>query len=421
MAKNRSRTNPAPDSGPPPRSQERRGRVRRRRTSKPKDAAEAPEPVQPKPGRSGKRTARRPADPKARAKKIAALRDRIDSLQQQLAELTDEPAETQPAGARGNERTPAAPPADRPDQPPPSSDPRAEREELVWPGHAGDPARDLLTSDYFRRQWGRLGVRRRSTELDEFGLDAKAEGRLRPLLEFVARSYFRTDVAGMHQIPGTGRCLLVANHSGGPVPYDGLLLRTLIRKEHPNHRELRWLSEDLFYHLPFVGVFMSRLGGVRACQENAQRLLKQGQIVAVFPEGAKGAGKLYRNRYRLQRFGRGGYIRLCIRTHTPLVPCAIVGAEEANPMLYRFEYMTRFLGVPYVPVTPTFPLLGPLGLLPAPTKLTVRFGEPMYFDGYAPEAADDAVLVGRLSDRVRASIQRMLDDILEKRESVFFG
>ena len=132
-------------------------------------------------------------------------------------------------------------------------------------------------------------------------------------------------------------------------------------------------------------------------------------------------GKLYRDRYRLQRFGRGGFIRLCLRTRTPLVPCAIVGAEEANPMLYRFEYMTKTLGIPYFPITPTFPALGPLGLMPAPTKWRIRFGEPLTWSNYGPEAADDEILVGRLSERVRASIQSMLDRMLAERRSVWLG
>jgi 1-acyl-sn-glycerol-3-phosphate acyltransferase len=166
---------------------------------------------------------------------------------------------------------------------------------------------------------------------------------------------------------------------------------------------------------------MSRIGAVRACPENAERLLSKESLVAVFPEGVKGIGKLYRDRYRLQRFGRGGFIRLCLRTRTPLVPCAVVGAEEATPLLYKDETISKLLGLPYLPVTPTFPLLGPLGLLPAPTKWQIRFGEPMSFDEFDPDAADDPVLVGRLAERVRGSIQRMLGELLSDRKSVWLG
>lgn len=285
----------------------------------------------------------------------------------------------------------------------------------------GATAREVLSSDFYQRQWGRQSLRKRSEDVDEFGHDPAYEAKFLPFFDFLFKTYFRVEVEGTASIPDEGRCLLVGNHSGGPLPYDGIMLRTVLRREHPKQRELRWLAEDFVYYLPFVGSMMNRLGAVRACQENAERLLAESRLVAVFPEGAKGIGKLYKDRYRLQRFGRGGFIRLCLRTQTPIVPCAIVGAEEANPMLYRVEYMAKTLGIPYLPITPTFPALGPLGLLPAPTKWRVAFGEPMDFDGYGPEAADDDILVGRLAERVRAAIQAMLDKMVAARKSVWFG
>lgn len=286
--------------------------------------------------------------------------------------------------------------------------------------HVVDAMRDLLSSDYYLRQWGRLGMRNRSEEVDDFGLDPIYEARLKPIADFLYERYFRIETEGIESIPEKGRCLVVGNHSG-TLPLDGLMLRTCVRRAHPAARELRWLAEDFVYFLPFVGAFMSRVGGVRACQENAERLLGKGSLVAVFPEGVKGIGKLYKDRYRLQRFGRGGFIRLCLRTGTPLVPCAVIGAEEASPMLHRDELVSRFFGLPYLPVTPTFPLLGPLGLLPAPTKWRIRFGEIVRFDEYGPDAADDPVLVGKLADRVRAGIQQMLDGSVAERKSVWFG
>jgi 1-acyl-sn-glycerol-3-phosphate acyltransferase len=286
-------------------------------------------------------------------------------------------------------------------------------------------ARDLLPPDFYLRQWGRAGRRQRAEEVDEFGHDPKYEARFLPFFDFLYKTYFRVEAEGIDHIPGEGRCLIVSNHSGGPLPYDGIMLRTTVRREARADgvlpRELRWLAEDFVYYLPFVGTAMNRLGAVRACQENAERLLAGGKLVAVFPEGAKGIGKLFRERYQLQRFGRGGFIRLCLRTQTPIVPTAVVGAEEASPMLYRIEYMTKALGIPYLPITPTFPALGPLGLLPAPTKWRVAFGEPIRFDAYGPEAADDDVLVGRLAERVRATIQSMLDRVVAGRKSVWFG
>jgi 1-acyl-sn-glycerol-3-phosphate acyltransferase len=283
-----------------------------------------------------------------------------------------------------------------------------------------DTVRDLFSSDYYLRQWTRIGMRNRSEEVDDFGLDSVYEERLRPFIDLLYERYFRIETEGIENVPGVGRCLVVANHSG-TLPLDGLMLRACLRHEHPSSRELRWLAEDFVYYLPFVGAFMSRIGGVRACQENAERLLAKESLVAVFPEGVKGIGKLYRDRYRLQRFGRGGFIRLSLRTGTPLVPCAVVGAEEASPMLHRDELVSRLVGLPYLPVTPTFPWLGPLGLVPAPTKWRIRFGEIMHFDEYGPAAAEDHVLVGRLAERVRANIQQLLDQSLAQRKSVWFG
>jgi len=342
-------------------------------------------------------------------------RTSADDIEQQIRDL-----EARLDRMFGNSRDEADKPATRsPSDKPssPSSAPAPERPST--PGQA--TAHEVLSPEFYARQYGRAGMRSRSEEVDEFGLDPMFENRLLPTLDFLYDRYFRVAVEGVHHIPTEGRCLIVANHSGGPLPYDGAMLRTAVRREHTQNRELRWLAEDFIYYLPFVGTFMNRIGAVRACQENAERLLNKGELVAVFPEGAKGIGKLYKDRYKLQRFGRGGFIRLCLRTRTPIVPCAIVGAEEANPMLYRFEYMTKSLGIPYFPITPTFPALGALGLMPAPTKWKIRFGEPFTWNGYGTESADDDILVGRLSERVRASIQTMLDRMVRERKSVWFG
>jgi 1-acyl-sn-glycerol-3-phosphate acyltransferase len=224
----------------------------------------------------------------------------------------------------------------------------------------------------------------------------------------------------MDNVPDAGAAVVVANHSG-TVPLDGAMLRTAIHLDHPSRRDLRWLAEDFVFYLPFAGVVLNRIGAVRACPENAERLLEQNSLVAVFPEGVHGIKKLFSERYRLQRFGRGGYIRLCLRTKVPLIPCAIVGAEETNPLLYRLDWPSALVKLPYVPITPTFPLLGPLGLLPVPTRWKIRFGEPISFDRYGPEAADDHVLVSSLSERVRTGIQDLIDGGLRNRKSIWFG
>jgi 1-acyl-sn-glycerol-3-phosphate acyltransferase len=279
---------------------------------------------------------------------------------------------------------------------------------------------ELGENGYLERRWGREGLRSRGEEVDEFGLDPAIEQRFRPIAEFLTRRYFRTRVEGLDHVPNAGRCIVVANHSG-TLPLDGLVLRAVMRLEHPAQRDLRWLAEDFLFYLPFAGVFMNRVGAVRACQENAERLLRKESLVAVFPEGLQGIRKLFRERYQLQRFGRGGYIRLALRMQAPLVPCAIVGAEETNPLLYRLEAFAGLFGLPYIPITPTFPLLGPAGLLPAPARFRIMFGEPISLDNYGPEAAEDDLLVGRLSERVRGTIQSMLDTGVRERRSVWFG
>lgn len=282
-----------------------------------------------------------------------------------------------------------------------------------------ESAAELADSNYYVKKWGRKGLRSRAEEVDEFGLDRSFDARLRPVLDFIYRRYFRIQTEGIENVPSEGRAVVVGNHSGS-IPIDGLMLRTALRSDHPASRDLRWLAEDFLFYLPFAGVFMNRAGAVRACQENAERLLSRDNLIAVFPEGVQGIRKLFRDRYRLQRFGRGGYIRLCLRTRAPLIPCAIIGGEEASPLLYRFDTLADLLQIPYLPVTPTFPALGALGLLPAPTKWRIKFGEPINFDNYGPEAADDDLLVGRLSERVRTTIQGMLETGLKKRKSVWF-
>ncbi|MGH7328945.1 MAG: lysophospholipid acyltransferase family protein, partial [Polyangiaceae bacterium] len=283
-----------------------------------------------------------------------------------------------------------------------------------------DTARELLSTDYYLQHWGRLGMRGRSEEVDDFGYDPVYEERFRPFFNFLYSTYFRVETEGIENVPGEGRCLLVANHSG-TLPYDGVMLKTAMKREHPKQRDVRWLAEDFIFHFPFLGSFTNRIGAVRACQENAERLLKQDALVAVFPEGVKGIGKLFKERYRLQRFGRGGFIKLSLRTRTPIVPVAIIGAEETNPMIFRIEAFSRALGVPYIPVTPTFPALGPLGLAPAPTKWKNVFGEKISLSEHGPEAADDDILVTQLAERVRASVQSMVDRAVGARRSVFFG
>jgi len=332
---------------------------------------------------------------------------RMHELEERLDRMIDAHARDRRHG-----EPPPPPPAPRPTPPPPRP--------ALPPEGVLETARELLSADFYLRKWGRMGLRNRSQEVDDFGHDPVYEQKVLPFFEFLYEKYFRVEVRGMDHVPSEGRCLLVANHSG-TIPFDGIMLRLAVRREHPLHRDVRWLAEDVIFHFPFLGSFTARVGAVRACQENAERLLHHDALVAVFPEGMKGIGKLFKDRYKLQRFGRGGFVKLCLRTRTPIVPVAIVGGEETNPMLARVEYLTRAFGVPYLPVTPTFPALGAVGLLPAPTKWKILFGEPIDLEEYGAESADDEVLVGRLTERVRGAIQATLDRALSERRSVWFG
>jgi len=258
------------------------------------------------------------------------------------------------------------------------------------------------------------------SEVDEFGMDPAVVEALRPIFQFLYYDYWRVEVQGIENIPAKGRCLLVANHSG-MLPYDGAMLTVACLNEHHAHRSVRFLIEDFVYHFPFMGTIMSRLGAVRACPENATWLLKKNQVVLVFPEGVKGLGKLYDERYQLKRFGRGGFIKLAIKTNTPIVPVSIIGAEEIHPLIWKSSILAKAMGVPYLPVTPTFPWLGPLGLIPLPTKWKIEVGKPISFDRYKPSQSEDGLLVQKKTEEIRQKIQTMVNGGLKKRKSVWLG
>ncbi|MFT3922872.1 MAG: 1-acyl-sn-glycerol-3-phosphate acyltransferase [Myxococcales bacterium] len=281
-------------------------------------------------------------------------------------------------------------------------------------------AKSLLSTDYYFRQYGAHGMRSLSADVDEFGLDPHVEESARPVLETLCKHYFRVTVEGAQHLPTQGKALMVANRSGA-LPWDGLVLRTALRMERSELPPLRWLSEDSVFHYPFLGVFMNRLGAVRACQENAERLLAQDKLVVAFPEGAQGSRKLFRDRYQLQRFGRGGYVKLALKLGAPIIPTAIIGAEETNPVLANSRVLARLLGSEHFPITPTFPWLGPMGLLPAPIKWRILIGDPIELDGYGPEAAEDVLLVHRLNEQIRGILQGLLTQGKNSRRSVLFG
>ncbi|MFE7135987.1 lysophospholipid acyltransferase family protein [Streptomyces sp. NPDC057638] len=266
-------------------------------------------------------------------------------------------------------------------------------------------------------------MRRRITgeyEVDEFGFDEElTEQVLMSLVRPLYEKYFRVEVKGIENIPSEGGALVVANHSG-TLPLDGLMMQVAVHDQHPADRHLRLLAADLVFVLPVVSELARKAGHTLACAEDAEKLLRRGEVVGVMPEGFKGIGKPFSERYKLQRFGRGGFVSTALRAGVPIVPCSIVGAEEIYPMIGNSRTLARVLGFPYFPITPTFPWLGPLGAVPLPTKWTIQFGEPIETGGYPPEAADDPMLMFNLTDQVREQIQHTLYKLLVQRRSVFF-
>ncbi len=268
--------------------------------------------------------------------------------------------------------------------------------------------------DELRRRAPTLGMTERSGYVDDFGLDEHTLRQVRPVIEYLRLHYWRVDVAGIDELPADGPVLLVANRSG-ILPYDGLMISHVVAESMSERCRPRFLVADWLITLPFVQPFLARVGGVRACRENADRLLRTGRSVVAFPEGLKGAAKVFRQRYRLKRFGRGGVVRAAIEVGVPLVPVAVIGAEEAHPVLFKMETLARSVGASFIPVTPTFPLLGPLGLLPLPSKWSIRFGTPIETEHLGAKTARDELLVSRMTEDLRSEIQTMVDEDLHSR------
>ena len=312
-------------------------------------------------------------------------------------------------GPRPHKRTPPRPPAAEPAV---GHEPEDDAHDVD-----GAPARiDATLADWLDF------LRRRITgeyEIDEFGFDAELTDRvymapMRPLYEH----WFRTETRGIENVPSEGGALVVANHSG-TIALDAVMTQLALHDHHPAHRNLRMLGADLVFQAPFLGEMARKSGHTLATNPDAERLLSNGEVVGVWPEGFKGIGKPYSERYKLQRFGRGGFVATALRTRTPIVPCAIVGAEEIYPMIGNARTVARILGLPFFPVTPTFPWLGPLGMVPLPSKWLIHFGDPIPTDGFPEGAADDPMVVFNLTDQVREQIQQSLYRLLVKRPSAF--
>ena len=254
---------------------------------------------------------------------------------------------------------------------------------------------------------------------DEFGFDLEFTEGLQGFALWVFRKYWRVEVEGIDNVPARGRALLVANHAG-IVPYDGAMIRTAILAEHPQPRHARMLVVDWAFAMPFTNMLLLKTGNVLAHPDNATTLLERDELVGVFPEGVKGAAKRYRDRYRVKRLGRGGFVQVALRTGSPLIPVAVVGSEEIHPVMFDLQPLARLVGLPTIPITPTFPWLGLAGLIPLPSKWFIAFGKPIDVSHYGPDAANDARLVLELSEEVRSWIQSTLHRLLARRRTIFF-
>lgn len=254
--------------------------------------------------------------------------------------------------------------------------------------------------------------------VDEFGFDPEFTTKIYlPVLRWLADSWFRVEVRGAENLPMDGSALLVSNHAGA-LPLDGMILHTMVYDEIGRH--VRMLGADLIFKTPYSNDLARKTGTTLACQEDAERLLASNQLVAVFPEGFKGLGKPYADRYKLQRFGRGGFVTAAIRGQVPIIPTAIVGSEEIYPLIAKAPGLARALGVPYFPITPLFPWFGPLGMIPLPSKWIIQFGEAITTDELGPGAAEDPMIVFNITDQVRETIQQTLYALLMQRRSAFF-
>jgi 1-acyl-sn-glycerol-3-phosphate acyltransferase len=280
--------------------------------------------------------------------------------------------------------------------PPPAADPRA--------------LRDLIPA------------REPDRALDDWGRSERVFSLIEPVLDFYYRYWFRVEQQGVEHVPSEGGALLVSNHSGA-LPPDAPMIMQAIRHEHPSPRPVYMLGEHWFKGYPLVGMLTNKIGLVAAHPANAQRLLRdEGQLALVFPEGQKATRKLFWQRYRLRRFGRGGFVRSAIRARVPIVPIAVVGAEEAMPIFAHVPALQRLTGLIYFPINHAFPHFGlAAALMYLPAKLKIRFLEPVDLSRYGAEDADDLSLVQSVAEDIRASVQGKLDELLSSRRSVWFG
>jgi 1-acyl-sn-glycerol-3-phosphate acyltransferase len=258
-------------------------------------------------------------------------------------------------------------------------------------------------------------------QITDWGRSERVEGALdRTLVDFLYRYWFRVEAEGVENVPARGGALLISNHAGA-LPPDAAMIAKAIKEEHPRPRALNITVEHFFKGYPGFSMLIPKVGCVAAHPANVHRLLfDEEQLVLVFPEGRKATEKLYKDRYRLRRFGRGGFVEAAMRAKAPIVPVCVVGAEEAAPVFAQVGLLKRLTGLLYFPITPTFPHLGLLGMLGyLPAKFRIRFLEPIAFEEEGMH--DDKALVQTVAHEVRARIQEGLWDMLRTRRSVWLG
>jgi 1-acyl-sn-glycerol-3-phosphate acyltransferase len=268
---------------------------------------------------------------------------------------------------------------------------------------------------YKQRELARRGA---DYAVDDFGFDPQWTESFLDVFMVLYRDYWRVETTGVANVPANGRALLVANHAG-VLPWDGTMIKTAVFAEHPHPRHVRALVAGLFLGMPVLSWFLRRTGQTVGHPDDTRRLLERDELVLVFPEGVRGTGKNFKDRYRLRRFGRGGFVATAIRARAPIIPVSVIGSEEIYPMVADVAPLARFFGLPYFPVTPFWPWLGPLGMIPLPSKWRIQFHAPIHVEDNPPDAADDQNLVMALSDEVRDTIQQGIYDNLKLRRGVF--
>ena len=270
----------------------------------------------------------------------------------------------------------------------------------------------------FAYHQGELAKRGADYAVDDFGFDAEWTESFLTLFKILYRDYWRVETTGIENVPATGRALLVANHAG-VLPWDGTMIKTAMFAEHSHPRHVRALVASLFMGMPVMSWFLRRTGQTVGHPDDTRRLLDRDELVLVFPEGVRGTGKPFKDRYRLRRFGRGGFVSTAIRASAPIIPISVVGSEEIYPMIGDVSPLARMFGLPYFPITPFWPWLGVLGTIPLPSKWRIQFHPAIHVEEHPPSAADDHHLVMTLSDQVRDTIQKGVYDNLKLRRSVF--